>query len=356
MKYLIILFICLSILSCKSDREELYITTDNLTAEQVFKINPEKDTVLIGKKGTQIKLKANSFINEDGSEPKSEITILLKEFYTIEDFINNKLSTLTHDGRILNSSGMIYIEAKENNKTLELKEENPMKLAFPRIQKSNTANLFSGQKDENDIVKWSLLEPVYNDTLVNRLERVLTLSYGADCTIMTYNFIVGLDTIPYNDNISSEFKELLKNEIVETTAYFSDCEGCDSTVPIYNPESIKYYSFETSSLGYINCDFFINEKLHNLTVSTDQSNSEIYLVLENLNSLLYPWFLDDSKNEFTFSLPDNLSATVLVYSKQGEDFYYGLKKINSGASNINIKQEKTSIEKLRKRIKNLNSK
>src|SRR5690349_6292820 len=79
-----------------------------------FKVNASKDTVLKGKMGTVLFLSANSLVDENGAKVTAEVTIELKEHYTMLDFITSNLQTV-HNGDILQTQGMIYLSAKKSD-------------------------------------------------------------------------------------------------------------------------------------------------------------------------------------------------------------------------------------------------
>lgn len=113
---------------------------------QVFTIMATRDTTIIGEQGTKLVIKANSFVDSMNKPVKGQITIALKECYTLEDMLKENLTTMAN-GKILESGGMIYIEAKTGNKQLKLKkfEEIEMYNPIPEVMADTNMFLFYGE-------------------------------------------------------------------------------------------------------------------------------------------------------------------------------------------------------------------
>jgi hypothetical protein len=108
---------------------------------QYFLINTDRDTLIIGKNGSSIFIPANSLVTEDGQpNPSNKAKIILIEAYSNQDIILNNLSTVS-DEKLLETGGMVYIEAKTSeDKNLVIKEGEELQL-----------NLVSDKKLEPDM-------------------------------------------------------------------------------------------------------------------------------------------------------------------------------------------------------------
>lgn len=115
---------------------------------QEFVIDNKRDTMLYGKEGTALLIPANSF-NTNG-----KVTISLKEYYSYEDIITNKLSTMS-DGSQLETGGMLYITASVNGQEVALSRKKSIRWFLPDTSADiNGMQLFTGtqsqQKQEDD--------------------------------------------------------------------------------------------------------------------------------------------------------------------------------------------------------------
>jgi hypothetical protein len=169
-----------------------------------FEISPTTDTLIFGDKGTGIFIESNSLQFKDGSTPTSTIKIELKEYYSISDILSKNLSTISN-GRLLETGGMINIQAFSDGKELELKNGKEVIIHFPKDDSKSGMQLFSESQSDSktDAIEWK--------------EEPMTVGYEID-TITPF-------IIKYKD-LDSEYMELtdgtniwnwLEDNIVLTT-------------------------------------------------------------------------------------------------------------------------------------------
>lgn len=96
----------------------------------IFEISPNSDTLLFGEHGTAIFIPSDAFYL-DSSEFDKEITITLKEYYNMSDILMQDLSTRTPD-RLLETGGMIHIEASVGDQKKSLKYGKELIVHFPK--------------------------------------------------------------------------------------------------------------------------------------------------------------------------------------------------------------------------------
>jgi OmpA family len=111
------------------------------TDAQKFNIVAGKETVIVGKKGTIIKIAAHSFDVTEGTT----VEVSLKEFYNTQDIIKEDLTTLSK-GKILETNGMIHIEATANQQPVKVKEDYLLMMPKNQIRddEKNDMQLFTG--------------------------------------------------------------------------------------------------------------------------------------------------------------------------------------------------------------------
>lgn len=117
-----------------------------------FFIDSSKDTTIIGNEGTKISFKANTFDIPN----KEKIKIELKEFYKRSDLALSNLTTITNDEKLLETGGMVFLEATVKNKKVHLKKESNYTIEFPYENKKEGMLLFEGVENSNTIV-WEKL-------------------------------------------------------------------------------------------------------------------------------------------------------------------------------------------------------
>ncbi len=124
---------------------------------QKFSFDPTEVQSINGKEGTVITFPANAFVDEDGNEPTGSIKIDLREYYSIQEILAAKLQTKAGD-RILESGGMLHIEATSNGKKLKLKDGVVCEMKFPKNDEDEDYKLFTGARDEEEVMDWTLAE------------------------------------------------------------------------------------------------------------------------------------------------------------------------------------------------------
>lgn len=339
MRYLALFLLILIISACKENRSQL-ILNDTKEPTQLFSIRNDKDTLITGSKGTLIKIQKNSFITNDGQSVNGLVQIQLQEFYTIEDFITNRLSTNTIDGRILISSGMIFIQATSDGDNLKIRDDQPITIMFKRVHDSRVVNLFSGEKGPFDEIRWRTLEPTYSDTIVLINETIIPLSYGIDSINVDAKILIGNDTIKLTDSNKEQFEKILNRYRTDSSlSYTYDLD--------------RLYVFETTALGYINCDIFINDELYPFTVRLDNHMSDMYLVIDSLNSVLYPDSIIKNTSEYIFNIPENISISIVAYRKSKDKHFFKIERTKSNIQNISIQLTEAPLDKIRYEIKSL---
>jgi len=120
---------------------------------ETFTINPSHDTVIIGKKGVMIYIPKDAFDQYDQSSfiaAKTHITIRLKEYLDISDIVFATLTT-TSNGQLLETGGMINIQAFFNDHEISLKPDKNLIVHFPKKKNTKDMNLFYAENDSKGI-------------------------------------------------------------------------------------------------------------------------------------------------------------------------------------------------------------
>ncbi len=114
---------------------------------QLFTINNHRDTTIVGENGTKLFFPAHCFKEQN-------VSIQLREYTDTKSILSANLSTLS-DGRMLETSGMVYVEAYDNDyNRLELQQ--PMDITFKN--KGTTHNdfkYFKGEYNQDLSMNWT---------------------------------------------------------------------------------------------------------------------------------------------------------------------------------------------------------
>lgn len=161
-------------------------------APQKFRIDAQKDTVLLCNEGTKLKIKANSFINNSGNIIKGNIDLSVTEYYKLSDILLANLST-TSDGDQLETGGMLFVEAFNRNQPLNLNLG--IEISFPTKNKKDSMQLFSGERINGNI-NWKL-----QDESVNQDLEILEIEPIAEQTEVPFSVIETPPIYPGCENL-----------------------------------------------------------------------------------------------------------------------------------------------------------
>jgi len=109
-----------------------------------YVINNSKDTLLDCREGSSLLIPANSLGG-------GEVIISVTEFYKKSEMVLNQLTT-TSDGNLLESGGMLHIEASRNGIPIKERLKNPIKFYLADTSsKLQTMQLFTGEEKQSII-------------------------------------------------------------------------------------------------------------------------------------------------------------------------------------------------------------
>jgi hypothetical protein len=202
LRHIIIGFILTGFISCDSSSDDKQTRQQNISIEdrvlfpktplsqlvdslrpatQTFVIKGDRDTLIVGKKGTIFTINKNSFINSHG-QPAKTVNISVVEAITIDDFIKSNLQTNAGDN-ILQSGGMFFIDAKENNASLKIADGKSIYVEVKANQKDSKMSVFQGNYDKSGKINWTTSHNLDNNLITLPLD-VLNFARGAwECAL-----------------------------------------------------------------------------------------------------------------------------------------------------------------------------
>jgi len=122
---------------------------------EIFQINNNKDTILKCNQGTVIYIPKNSFLLENQEPLKSDnVEFRVTEYYSTIDMLAANLTTQS-DNEILETGGMLYLEAYSNNAKCVLSNNKQIGIKFKNITENDSMQVFYGEPLENEI-NWKL--------------------------------------------------------------------------------------------------------------------------------------------------------------------------------------------------------
>lgn len=243
---------------------------DNLEeATQTFSVTPNSYSIT-GNKGTMITFSSNTFTYANGNPVSGDFTIELIEAQHKRDMLHLNRQTITTDGQLLESGGIIYLNATQNGQQLSINENNPAQGSIPTNTFLNM-DYFTGDEDANGDFGWEL------DT-----SNTVTLT-----------------------------------EVTDTTG-----QGGWGTT----------YNFPIPSLTWINCDYFYgSDPLTPVQVilpdSFNGSNTAVFVYYSDINSIAN---MSDYDEDGTFDLgfgyetPVGMEVSFVIISEIEGDFFYSI--------------------------------
>lgn len=307
--FLLILIASSLFINCSSDKKKKWnIPVDSITEidsvlspiTEKFQIQASEESVLKGKKGTSLYIPANSFQFDDGTVPKEHITIEIKECLSLTDMIFENLHTISDD-QILETNGMIYLNAEADGKKLSIKKGKAIVIAFQKNGLDKEMDLFYEFKLNDSVKTWI---PDYKFFETKSVQETAIEIDNLD--------LVGED-IGYEFEYPIEMTDDLYDYgywISLRTAIFDELKLIDSeeTVVEYienpkNIDSVNAHLFYKNN-WHADFDFHINKqgKMYNLRPNKDMGltyNRKALKIAKELFESLPPFDIESYKRDIT---------------------------------------------------------
>lgn len=283
---------------------------DSLTrrTQQEFVLNSNYESRIYTRGGLELFFQPNSFVLENGTKHGCEtIQIKLEEYNTIADMLGADLTTHSN-GKMLESGGMIYIEAWCGNQKLKLAPNQYFEVLFPNSNPQKGMKTFNGRKS-----------PSMSDWILQK---------GGEVKIVPDD-IVAKTNSSRNENSEISYDD-------EGGEYFLDAVSED----IYN--MTDGYLLKSRNLGWINCDLFYNvEKKSELLVSSDSKENICYrLVFRDIKSIM-PAYDCGNNGQFKFEgVPYGEKVVLVAYfiSRDKKTALFAAREIILGESKVEVLQ------------------
>ena len=353
------------------------IFSDNYNDSQItsefFEISTISDTTLKTKNGTIIKIYANSFLNADSTSFSGNYKLEIKEAYKPIDFVLGNLMTISNNQN-LSSGGMIYVNAKANEKDLILKNGSEIGFFVPTDFLDEEMMIYSGRRDTNQIINWESPEPILNSKLRTLEQQYITITYqyfgkfnSNDKTFNDWLFEpnrkVGdktkVDTVQVKViEIAKDFVSLRESENGLFIPDVISNKGQNGFVEDYNTS----YIFSVKKLGWANIDkLFSDPKSEEVEMLAQIDNqNEFGFVFTSLllpeQSMYIPGYQKkDNSYGFTHNdaeklvLPIGSKAFILATSYKDDKPFFKIKTITIEKNmKFSFALDETTPEELKK--------
>jgi hypothetical protein len=341
----------------------------NNIPSQTFLIQSSNDTVITSQSGSILIFHKNSFVDNNGTLINGLIEIEFKEILDKADIIFSGLTT-TSNGKILESGGMIYINANSNGQTVELSDSGKIGFAIQTDSIMPEMQIFKGQLQQ-DNMNWISPAPLLNDTVIRIVQRFqwdqdrFTKDDAIELGILVVDTLTG-------DRIFDDFK-VVEEDLPELDAALLEQFGEETEssflvdtigVNMYREDINQKYVFELYDLGWANIDrLYYDKRTAPVDLITKVINYQdfgvvyITMVFSNQNIFLPGYQKLDKSYSFTHGdfedtkLPIGEDAIIIATSSKKGIPYIDIKPITiKEKQEIQLSLKETSKDKLRKMI------
>ncbi|MEM7161164.1 MAG: hypothetical protein AAF487_01875 [Bacteroidota bacterium] len=122
--------------------------------KQRFICDVSKGRRIEGTQGTTIQIKPNSFVYADGTKVKGNVQIELREALNFENIVKGNLLTITDKGDLLQTGGMIQVQAFSNGKNVHLEEGAGLDVSIPKTNEKEGMKFYAGELQDG-VVVWN---------------------------------------------------------------------------------------------------------------------------------------------------------------------------------------------------------
>ena len=120
---------------------------------QKFKVQATETQKVKSKNGTEVLIPAHSFMDGFGNRVSGEVEVNIIEAVELTDFLTSNLQTLSNN-RVLESAGMLFIDAKSEGKSLRLAENQQISISMPMMKEGEGFQMFTGFPNQDGSINW----------------------------------------------------------------------------------------------------------------------------------------------------------------------------------------------------------
>lgn len=372
MKAFYILIFSIVMLSCQKEKSSLPIEENSITISsqlktdklQTFEFILKNDTLISGKEGTKIWIPRDLFENYSNGK----ITFELKEFYSKEDMILNGLSTVTDKDELLESSGMFYVNFKEGNKQLKIKNGKSYKVEIPNKPLAES-NIY--YNDNDSIFRWELSDnKIYTEIsdIIRNLEYFksgkneyenIPDKFKKRVAIDSLEIVKKRDSLKYLKIIDEDKKKSIEALIESNSGWDILLEDQNLTkeekIERYNfyRNQNQIYSFTSDKLGWINIDkilaYEVEKEIKFRNTNHELKYFSLNLIYQNNQSIL-------NYNLNPFEIHSSLikidgKIKVIIYANSENKIMYDSFYIDKNSkSEFDLNFKETTLDKLKQEL------
>ncbi|MFL5730360.1 MAG: c-type cytochrome [Cytophagaceae bacterium] len=131
----------------------------SMVESQFFDIDAKEDRVVEGKNGTVVILPKGCFKDSQGNVVEGDITLEIAEADHLEDLLLSNLTT-TSEGKLLESGGILYVNATRDGEKLTINPENPIYIEILNKEGKKDMMFYKGVRDGKGATDWKAPKPL----------------------------------------------------------------------------------------------------------------------------------------------------------------------------------------------------
>lgn len=126
-----------------------------LKASEYFRIDPTQASEVHGREGTIVRIPAGSLVTKAQAPASGPVWVELKECYSMTDILLSNLSTVSEADELLETSGMVFVQASAKGEMLQVAEGQTIQIDMPAPARRQTGMRLSyGQGDRRKQLRW----------------------------------------------------------------------------------------------------------------------------------------------------------------------------------------------------------
>jgi hypothetical protein len=329
------------------------------TPADTFCINPEKDTVLLGSKGTIIVYKAGTLqLNKDACRC---VQLVLHEYQSRSEIILNNLNTVSN-GELLESAGMIKMEAWCNSKLLSFKPGQYITIMQPADTLLPGIQLFSANRNEmKDPLNWMANTDTEPDVFYARGFRdcINNDSFKAARCPLFFCQIRELLSRWHSKRLEKKMKayqDAFAKELGIMKKYNFNTGDISSILEKAGgnkQEAVKYYLCKNYNWDYRNIDRYMKgvnfTDLYVTEPGYRTDNTDVKLIYEDTRTVV-PAISKNRRFQFKDIFPRKSAWVVALEIAENDELLYAVEKVNTSDGNRKITLQSGTPEQIKKEL------
>jgi hypothetical protein len=368
------------------------ITVKPSAKKNVFVYHPSQSKSFTASQGTQVWIPDHAFVDAQTGRPvTTEVAVKIEEYYTMDDIILNGLHTMSDKG-LLETNGMIYMNASANGRECKLDENKTAIIGFPMLNDKPDMQLFWKDRDDINSV-WQAgeftrnvyipipadgkeippslrngpasLKYYINSYIVQSVDKwngkmeveIYVTPLGTTDSVKVLNEInddataqigIALKKLNWQKGFKglapASFRARLQFEYVRDRG-LSNVKFTQpfTYAPYVIPKETQFRRFATPQLGWINVDrFMLYTNKTDFKVDIDDSYLDVKIIFDKYKAIMNG--KSDGVNYVFNDVPKDEVITVIAIKKQKGNYLLAMEQTNTSAGTLTDLEFKTTAK------------